>query len=48
MIVAFHPEAEAELAAAVAWYESQEATLGDDLEQDVYLAIDLIRERPSA
>lgn len=48
MIVAFHPEADAEFAAAVAWYESKRTTLGDDLEDDVYLAIDLICEQPDA
>ena len=48
MNLVLHPEAYAELAAAVEWYESRDSELGDDLEQDVYDAFDLIIERPLA
>jgi toxin ParE1/3/4 len=46
--IVVHPEAAAELAAAVAWYEDREEGLGDELERDVYDAFDVIAENPNA
>lgn len=37
-----------ELAVAVEWYERQRLGLGDELEQDVFDAFDLVIERPHA
>ncbi len=44
--VRFHPEAEAELTAAVAYYEGQRMRLGVDLRQEVEAAVGLIRQNP--
>jgi toxin ParE1/3/4 len=42
----FHPEAEAELAAAILYYEDQRAGLGTDLRREVEAAVGLIRQNP--
>ncbi len=42
----FHPEAEAELIAAVAYYEGQRPGLGVDLRQEVEAAVATIRQNP--
>jgi toxin ParE1/3/4 len=44
--VVFHPDAEAELHAAVAWYEEQREGLGADLLAEVEKAIDRLQENP--
>src|SRR5262249_52596197 len=44
--VVFHREAEAELDAAIAWYENQRAGLGLDLQENVEAAVALIQENP--
>lgn len=44
--VQFHPEAEAELLAAVAYYEDQRPGLGVDLRQEVEAAVGLVRQDP--
>jgi toxin ParE1/3/4 len=43
-----HPEAAVEFDAAVERYEEAQTGLGDEFEQDVYVALDLIAERPNA
>lgn len=48
MKLRFHPEAIAEFAAAVDWYEERQVGLGDELELDVFDALELVRERPLA
>ncbi len=48
MTVSVHPEADAEFAAAVDWYELQRIGPGDEFEQDVFDAFDLIAECPHA
>jgi toxin ParE1/3/4 len=44
--VIFHPEAEAELRAAVAYYEQQRTRLGRDLWAEVERAIGRIQQQP--
>lgn len=44
--VRFHPEAEAELLAAITYYEGQQAGLGVDLRQEVEAAVGLVRKNP--
>jgi toxin ParE1/3/4 len=44
--VVFHPDAEAEFHAAVAWYEEQREGLGADLLAEVEKAIERIQENP--
>ncbi len=44
--VRFHPEAEAELIAAIEHYEEQRAGLGVDLRLKVEAAVGLIRQNP--
>lgn len=44
----FHPEAEAEFAAAASFYESRVAGLGCSLSAEVHRTISLIREYPDA
>jgi toxin ParE1/3/4 len=44
--VRFHPEAEAELIAAVAYYEGQRAGLGVALRQEVEAVVRLIQQNP--
>ena len=44
--VIFHPEAQAELDAAVAWYESQSPGLGLDLQAEVEAAVRMIQQQP--
>jgi plasmid stabilization system protein ParE len=43
----FHPEAEAELASAVGYYESRMAGLGKSFAAEVERTVSLIRERPN-
>jgi toxin ParE1/3/4 len=47
MPVVFHPDAEAELHAAVAYYESQREGLGADLLSEVERAVERIQENPN-
>lgn len=44
--VRFHPEAEAELIAAVAYYEEKRTGLGVDFRQEVEAAVGLICQNP--
>ena len=44
----FHPEARAELNAAVYWYEEQQPGLGSELAEEVFAAIDRIRAFPGS
>ena len=44
--VRFHPEAEAELLAAVIYYEDQRPGLGVDLRQEVEAAVGLVQKSP--
>lgn len=46
--VRFHPAAAEELAAAVDWYEQQDAELGVALIEEVERALATIRSRPAA
>lgn len=48
MKVHFHPAADQELWRAIAWYDEREAGLGNELELDVYDALELIVEHPNA
>jgi plasmid stabilization system protein ParE len=43
-----HAEAEAELAAAAAWYDDQRPGLGDDLLEEVDVACEALRTGPNA
>jgi toxin ParE1/3/4 len=45
--VVFHRDAEAELEAAVAWYENQRDGLGRDLREIIELAAAQIRQHPT-
>jgi toxin ParE1/3/4 len=42
----FHPEAQAELDAAIAYYEERRSGLGLDLQAEVQAAVDLIQRNP--
>jgi toxin ParE1/3/4 len=42
----FHPEAQAELDAAVAWYEAQRPGLGLDFQAEVEAAVSMIQKQP--
>lgn len=44
----FHPEARAELDAAMAWYEQQRSGLGSDLLAEVEAAVARIQQNPQA
>lgn len=44
--VRFHPEADAELLAAIVYYEGQRPGLGVDLRLEVEAAVDLVRQNP--
>ncbi len=48
MHVAFHPEAEAELVAAAAWYSSRARGLGADFVDEVERATGRIAEHPES
>lgn len=48
MTLSVHPEADAEFAAAVEWYEERRLGLGDEFEQDVYDGFEVILESPHA
>jgi len=48
MIFSFHPEAEEEFEAAVAWYEEREAGLGLDFAAEVREAVRLAQSMPLA
>lgn len=48
MIIELHAAADAELWAAIDWYEQQEPGLGDRFEAAVYRALDSIAEAPYA
>lgn len=48
MIFSFHPEAEEEFEAAVAWYEERETGLGLDFAAEVREAIRLAQSMPLA
>lgn len=44
--VRFHPEADAEYRAAVAWYRAQSATASRDLENEVERILEMIPRHP--
>jgi toxin ParE1/3/4 len=46
--VVVHPDADEELALAVDWYEARQIGLGEEFEEDVLLAFDLIGDNPEA
>lgn len=48
MSIELHAAADAELWAAIDWYEQQEPGLGDRFESAVYRALDRIAENPHA
>ncbi len=48
MNLGVHPEADAEFAGVVEWYESRRPGLGDEFEQVIYDAFDIIVESPRA
>ena len=45
--IAFHPEAQAEMDAAYAWYEGQRRSLGEEFLADVSAILARITERPT-
>ena len=46
--VSFHPEARAEFAAAVRWYENERSGLGHDFRQEAKAAIEATAQAPEA
>jgi hypothetical protein len=46
-LVRFHPEAEEELEAAIAWYDARVENLGWDFEREIQKSIEKIKLAPS-
>jgi hypothetical protein len=46
-MVRYHPEARAELEAAVDWYEDQRPSLGEDMDREIQRAEAAVSDRPN-